>query len=101
MVGGPITGRSMRWSWPSFGALTRTPVPGGRADAAVAAEFGDPRQHLIGAFRPFHRQHVVVGHDHGLADVERTGRVEQREPARDIGAILLARQRGRRAGRAA
>src|SRR5580704_17660652 len=29
MVRGPIDGRSKRRSWPGFGALTRTPVPGG------------------------------------------------------------------------
>jgi hypothetical protein len=29
MVRGPIEGRSKRRSWPGFGALTRTPTPGG------------------------------------------------------------------------
>ena len=65
-----------------------------RADAAVAAQFRHARQHLVGAFRPFHRQHMIVGHDHGLADVEGTGGVEQRKAARDIGAVLLARHAG-------
>ena len=90
-VGGPIAGRSMRRSWPSFGAFTSTPVPTGELDTAGAAELGDPQQGLVGVLRALHRQHLVVGHDHGLADVERADGVEQRQAPRDIGAVLRAR----------
>ena len=91
----------MRWSWPSLARLDQDAGAGRRVDAAVAAQLRHARQHLVGAFGPFHRQHVIVGDDHGLADVERARGIEQRKAARDIGAVLLARRTARRAGRAA
>ena len=81
IVRGPIAGRSKRRSWPGFGALTRTPTPGGVA-RGPAAQFGDAREHLVGAFRGFDRQHVIVGDDRGLADVERAERGDQRQARR-------------------
>ena len=53
-VGGPITGRSMRWSWPRFGALISTPVPGGGRMRPLRRKLRHPRQRPIGALRPLH-----------------------------------------------
>ena len=54
------------------------------ADAGAAwctrscrAQFGDAHQHIVGAFGRFDREHVVVGDDRGLADIERPERGDQ------------------------
>src|SRR5216684_4122208 len=57
----------------------------------VAEKLGNARQHPVGAFRRLDREHALIGHDHGLTDVERTGGVEEREPLGDVGMVALAR----------
>ena len=59
IVRGPIDGRSKRRSWPGFGALTSTPTPCGARIRPLRAQFGDARQHLVGALRRLDREHMV------------------------------------------
>ena len=60
------------------------------ADTAFAAQFGDARQHLVGALGAFDRQHPVVGHHDRLPDIERTGRAQQIERTCDVSTVCDA-----------
>ena len=76
IVRGPIEGRSKRRSWPGFGALTKTPVPGLRRDAPESAQLGDASEKIVGAFGGLDGEHVVVGNDGGLPNIERPERCD-------------------------
>ena len=80
-----------------LGAFTSTPVPLGVLMRPLGAQFGDARQHLVGAFRRLHRQHVLVRHHHRLADVEGAGGAQIVEAERHVGAVALGRLRRGRA----
>src|SRR4051794_29592599 len=60
------------------------------SDAAIAAHLRDARQRLIGALRPFERQHLVLSDNYRLTDVERARRRQKREATRDVGAVAIA-----------
>ena len=68
-----------------FWRLDQNADAGRRGDAPLPAQIGNPRQHIVGAFRRLDRKHVVVGDDRGLAHVERPKRRDQFERARDVG----------------
>ena len=63
----------------------------GRSHPSLPAQIGDAREQIVGAFGSFDAEHVAVGDDHGLADVERTKRRDHRERARDVGAVARRR----------
>ena len=72
---------------------------GGDTHASLAPQRRDAREHLIGALGGFDREHVVVRDHHGLPDIERPDRGDQRKPARDVGVVARGRGDGsQRAG---
>ena len=90
----PSAGRSTAIEAPVLTGLRRLHQhadTGGNADAPVRAQLGDPRQHLVGAFRRLHRQHVISGDDSGLPDIERTARLQICEAKRNVFPVLLGR----------
>ena len=91
---GPIAGRSKRRSCAGFGALTSTPTPAGARMRPLRAQFGDAREHAVGAFRRLDREHVAVGHDHRLPDIERSGGA-QKSRARARCRLVARRRRAR------
>ena len=94
------SGRSKRRSWPGLGAFTSTPLPAGACRRPLRRNSRHPRQHLVGALRRLHRQHVPAADHHRLPDVERSGGAQIIEAERDIGAVALGRLRaGERARR--
>ena len=103
---GADRGQSMRSSWPRLGSFGEHAAPLRRRSRCGRA--APPRaQHGVGAFRALDRQHRPVGHDDGLADVERPQRgARHRSPraasARPAAAVATTAQCGprRRAGRA-
>ncbi len=77
--------------------LDENAAPGRKLESASRRNSRDARQHAVGTLRRLDCDHVIAGHHHGLADVERTGR-PQAVPAR----LRCRRDRARwaRVGRA-
>ena len=72
---------------PALCRLDQYAVSRGRSYSSASAKLRDARKHAVGTFRCLDRQHAGVGHDYRLADVERTGRVEQSKRRRDVGMV--------------
>src|SRR5262249_5358152 len=62
----------------------------GHGDAPALTKFRDAREHAVGTLRGLDREHARIGHNHRLADVERTGCIEQSEPFCNVGTVPLA-----------
>ena len=74
-----------------LGRFHQNPAAGRRAQPAVRAQFGDAGEHLVGAFHCFHRQHMLAGDYHRLADIERPGGAQIVEAKLHIVAIAFRR----------
>ena len=62
-----------------------------RRHALLPAQIGHPGQEIVRALRGFDGEHMIVGNDRGLPDVERPERGDHFEPARNIGAVARRR----------
>ena len=61
-------------------------------NAPLPPQVCDASEHAVCAFRRLEREHVAIGDDGSLADIERTGRAQQVERERNIGHVARGRR---------
>jgi hypothetical protein len=74
---------------PWLGRFDHNAATGGRANPSETPQFGNPGEHLIGAFNRFDCQHVIVGDHRRLPDIEWSNRCDQRQSACDVSPVSV------------